>query len=173
MSTGTELVSKESAEAASIIVPGRIVALKSEEGLTATVYPIGFRHLQRFTKVVLEVADNIALSLQKLETKEESLSDEQRNAVMLQQLAPMLLREGLSLVGDCVVIEGDRWKIDHDDPSKCLPHWDIAVLVGAWIEENFGDESLLDPWKATFEDVKGKLTKIPAMMKKGEDGGND
>lgn len=127
---------------AKALVPGRTIFI---EGHEITVYPAGVRHAGRlFTKVigVLEQA-----STMKREASETEAEHAQR---ILQGIVPFALKHALDIVGECTVLPKGA-DFDH------LPHYFLAPIVKAWIEESFGEEKKWRPWLALVEEAATRL----------------
>lgn len=139
-----------------VLYPGRKVPLSC--GLTAVVYPLGFKHLRRFSK---DVAGALAmLGTLRLPKEGDATS---RSKALMGQVLPFALEHLLVMLGECVVfVDGDNKEVDvtMDD----LAHWDLPALIMAWFEESFGTEDKRRPWIEAVEMAMTKVTKKPFKM---------
>src|SRR5262245_51647261 len=125
-----------------VLNPGRRVELK-DFGATAVVFPIGLRHLQKFSKEIAGLVGYLATVQVK--------SEEPRGLGLqyARAMAPFLMQNMLGLVAECVRLEPPELKITLQD----LPHWELPPIIEAWVQENFGEEKKWHPWLAAVESV--------------------
>lgn len=129
------------------LFPGRVVQL--EKGLAATVFPPGLLHIRKFSRDVVGLGMALADSVGKLKDKAG------QSQALVQQLLPFLLTNALDLVAECVRVDGPggkTYKIAE------LPHWLLPPILEAWVEESFGDEAKVRPWKAAIEKTVERAT---------------
>lgn len=148
---------KKPKDALSPLFPGREVELEVElptgrSIVVATVYPLGFRHLRRFSKDVTGAINAVV----GMRVPENLRSDPAAAAAftnrVLMQLVPYAIDNLLDLVKECVVFKDGVAEVDD------LPHWHVATLVEAWIIESFGEEKKWRPWIAAVENVYAQVT---------------
>lgn len=145
------------------LFPGRTVPLEVEiDGkavtLHAVVYPLGFKHLRRFSKdvtgaIMAMVGTRVPDNLKNDPVAAAAFS----NRIMM-QLIPYAIDNLLDLVKECVTFETKGFEIDE------LPHWHVATLVEAWIIESFGEEKKWRPWIAAVENVYAQVTGTPKKI---------
>lgn len=139
--------------------PGRLVALSSigegGEPIAAEVFPIGMTQIQEFSAQLNAIA---AAVLPAIQSKVDDKA--QQDAMMLQALGPAIISHGLSLVAACTKLSCDTYTMKQkkrgEGPPE-LPHWDVATVVDAWVDENFGTEEKLNPWRVVFKSVGSKI----------------
>jgi hypothetical protein len=129
---------------ARVLFPGTEVPF-GEGRARATVYPFGLRHAQRFSREVASLLEVV------LEATPAGRTDAETALAVLRSAAPILVGNCLDLIADCVVIE-PKTVIVHE-----LPHFVQAQLFGAWLEESFGNEDKIRPWR---EAVRGVLQRL-------------
>lgn len=148
-----------------ILFPGREVPLKDGETVlgTATVYPLGFTHFDRFSRDIVSVGlvllDSLRLKVGgdgKVTMDEGEIEPDK----MIQAAAPLLMRNAFSLVRDCVTVkvEGDDEKEYRLDEIE-IPHWCVPDIVDAWVEESFGTEGKWMPWKKLMTSLMSRFQK--------------
>jgi len=121
-----------------ILLPGKQLTLES--GVVLTVYPVGYKHLKKFTSQIAKLAQIAATLPMK---KGSSIGDMAKTISVA--MIPELLKEGLDLVAECIRIDSPGIALDN------LPHWEVARVVEAWIEESFGEERKWRPWVEAFK----------------------
>lgn len=126
------------------LYPGRPVPLQC--GLSVTVYPIGYRHLKKFSGLIGRGLAMLADQAGSLSGAEDGV----RARVVMQSLLPLVLADGLELLGECV-----------DTKLDDLPHWEIAPLAEAWVLESFGQENKYRPWLQAIENTVSNFTGKP------------
>lgn len=150
-----------------ILFPGREVPLKHGETViaTATVYPLGFTHFDRFSRDIVSVglvlldALRIKVSGDGKVTMEQGEIDPEK---LIQAAAPLLMRNAFAMVRDCVTVklegEGDDAKEYRLDEVE-IPHWCVPDIVDAWVEESFGTEGKWMPWKKLMTSLMSRFQK--------------
>lgn len=144
------------------LFPGREVVLQC--GATAIVYPLGFRQIRKFSNEV------VGMLMQIMDTKippniaADPVLAKQFQDKMFAKILPYALTNLLDLVSDCVKFEPADCTIDD------VPHWDVALIIEAWVIESFGEEQKRLPWIAAVENVfaqvTGKKVKISEIFSK-------
>lgn len=150
----------------SILYPGTEVVLDfvgiqgETSQVSAIVYPVSFRSLQAFTKVMLKMTDvissmgstQIPKSLAEAAKSGDEKAKMEVNKIMtretLKALAPFVVSECLDLVKECV--KG----VDIEQ----LAHWHVAPIIEAWIMENFGSLGKLQPWIQAVDNLITQAT---------------
>lgn len=137
-------------------------------GVTATVYPMGFVHMREFASDLVAafnaVARVAAPDKPRNDTKEERQRVEREfGERLIKSMAPMVTTQLLDVVARCVTFEAG---VTMDQ----VPHYDVPVIVEAWIMESFGTEDKWRPWLATMERLlthfSGKEVRILEMLSK-------
>ncbi len=135
-----------------VLHPGTEIEL--DNGGIAKVFPLGFRHLSKFTKEIskaLAVIQNIPL---KPGSKEEDI-----NRAVMTAMIPYILENLLGLVAECVKIE------DSDVALEDLPHWNVPPIIEAWLIESFGERKKWEPWIQALENLLERFTgKRPQIL---------
>lgn len=117
--------------------PGRRVKLQAVE---ASVYPIAMKNIKKFSQKIVTALMALAAMRGMQNANGAQIQD-----FIQKSLGPLFLNELLDLVQECSVLHDTELKLED------LPHWDVAPLVKAFIEENFVGEEKLNPWKETIQ----------------------
>jgi hypothetical protein len=133
-------------EASKILYPGRDILLE-DLGLTVTVYPMGYKHMKKFTG---KIAD--ALSIIGRTSYPKGADQAAVMKAVMSNITPFLMTNLLELVEECTVfnIQG----VTMED----LPQWHLPVIIEAWLLESFGEEKKWKPWVTALENVLEKFT---------------
>ncbi len=138
------------------IFPGRTIEL--EEGGVAVVvhvYPPGLVHLEQFSTRVASILGVLA------NTDLRGLQGGASKVVvgnLLERLGPLILSDLTGLVRECCVVEVEG----HPEATlDDLPHWHLAAVVEAWVEESFLEERKWRPWLEALERLISKATGQP------------
>lgn len=128
-------------------------------GVDAIVYPLGFRHLRKFTA---EIGAALQAAVRVLGSVKHGSDPGDVGQAMLAQMLPYAMRELLGLLAECVVLDAKGLTLDD------LPHWDVPPIVRVWLLESFGEETKWRPWVAAMDDlltrIGGKPTTISEML---------
>jgi len=139
------------------IFPGRVVEF--EEGAVefkVRVYPPGFQHFELFSTRIAAAVGLIANMDLRGATTGSGAQDFAKRVI--QQVGPIVLSDLLGLVRECCVVEIDG----HPEATlDDLPHWHLASVVEAWIEESFLEERKWRPWLGALERLISKATGQP------------
>ncbi len=121
--------------------PGVEVRLQLAPGeqLDVIVYPIGVRHIRKFAQGITYVAKQL-----------DGLTAAGGPGGLIRFLLPIVLNDLLGLVNETT--RG----IDLED-EHC-PHWIAAPVVEAWLQVNFGEPEMLEPWRTALDTISEKLT---------------
>lgn len=129
------------------LFPGEKVTLDlgDEKTLTATVYPLGFRHIRGFTSKVSGVAGRIA-TMTVVRGDAASM-----DAQIAAQLLPFAVDELIDMADRCV-------KFDAEDVTlPDLPHYLVPPILETWIATSFGEERMRSPWVRAVKTILDKL----------------
>lgn len=133
-----------------VLFPGKVVPI-GDTGLTATVYPLGFIHLRKFTSSIAGVI------FQLLAIKVPKDADQKaKTSIYIAQMVPFILQNALELFTECVKIKGGKL----DD----LPHWEVPPLIELWVIESFGEERKWRPWVTSVEKIVTQMTGKPFRL---------
>lgn len=138
----------------SILNPGTEVVL-SDGTTKCHVYPISFKQIGKFATRIIGAISSIASALpsgKRMPTNDEVM------AVLSSRAIPVVLSDLMDLVAECTRFD-DKRTIDD------LPHWDVPLIIEAWIEENFSDPKKWTTWVTTIELLMEKVTKKPFSFK--------
>jgi len=134
------------------LFPGRVIVLDEKRKLTAIVFPPGLGHVRSFSRDVV----GAAMALMKAVADAKKSDDAtQRMVSVMTTMVPYVLTNAMDLVGKCTRIECPGLTGLTLDK---LPHWCAPPVVEAWIEEAFGDDTKVRPWKAAIESLMSKST---------------
>lgn len=114
------------------LYPGTRVRLSLCE---ATVYPVSFKMMKRFGQgimIAMRSIGNMKLS--------QGSTPAQIQEAISKYLGPVILEHLLDLVAACTTFD------DKDIVVDDLPHWDIAPLIEAFVNESFMGEQKIRPW---------------------------
>lgn len=114
------------------LFPGTTVRLSLCE---ATVYPVSFKMMKRFGQgimLALRSIGNMKLS--------QGASPAQIQDAISKFLGPVILEHLLDLVAACTTFQDKEVVVDD------LPHWDVAPLIEAFVNESFMGEHKIRPW---------------------------
>ena len=138
------------------VFPGKPVKIESL-GIDAMVYPLGFCHLDQFSKDIV----GMITSLMRIDTsKLGGMTKEAMAAAIAQHAVPIILESGVMLIDECVVIEvpGNEEFETVKLSIKDLPHWEAPALIEEWIIESFGTEDKWRPWLEAVNRVVRQVT---------------
>lgn len=133
-------------ERKSPLFPGTKVRLSLCE---ATVYPISFPMMKRFGQgilLALRSIGNMKLS--------QGAAPAQVQEAISKFLGPVILEHLLDLVAACTKFEDKEMSIDD------LPHWDVAPLVEAFVNESFMGEEKIRPWIQAIKNIVKKSEEL-------------
>lgn len=142
----------------SIFNPGKEITLES--GLVVTVYPLGFRHIQKFNQAIANAISVAGLAVR------PGMSEKEMSNAIIAQMIPHALTHLLDLFKECVSFEPKEVSIDD------LSHWELPALMEAWIMESFGDPKKYRPWIDMMKNLllrftgKTDLNQISGMLSK-------
>lgn len=126
------------------LYPGTNVPL--EDGSSATVFPMGFLHISKFSKELtfaLTTLSRVAIPV--------DATAEQKTAAIAAQMVPYIANNLLDLVSDCTKFSNPERGFEN------LAHWEVPEIIEAWIEESFGSEKKWKPWVATVERILNRF----------------
>lgn len=138
------------ADATKILFPG--VEVVFEGGYVARVYPLGFKHIRKFSTQIAGALMTLMDTKVPKKFADDPASAKAFQDAMFAKIVPYVLTNFLDLLADCVVMEPKEVKIDD------LPHWDVAKLAEVWLIESFGEEKKRLPWVAAMENVFAQVT---------------
>ncbi len=128
-----------------VMNPAKVVDLG--DGKKANVFPMGIKHIGKFSKRIAGVLGAFG----SITIKKESTPEEIATAA-LSHAMPIVLTDLLDLVSECVTFDSPTQKFED------LAHWELPVIVDAWVEMNFGEEKKWRPWVATMEKAIAKAS---------------
>jgi hypothetical protein len=162
------------------LFPGKKVPLDpaQPDGVGVTVYPVGVRHLDRFSEVLNDalheilraVPDDVVKALFEkdappvpgLERPGLGAPPDAKTRMawdVVKELVPGLTRvvtkEMFHLVGECC--RPNPFTILVPDGPE-LPHWYGGALLDAWLEQSFDSEQKVRPWVRAMENLVERLT---------------
>lgn len=126
------------------------------EGVKATVYPAGLRHVREFAKELLVLFSSAQEFLPK-DGEETSAVGARVMAAIGPEGAEALVR----LVGSCVVFDPPEVTLED------LPHYLLPGILGAWVEENLAGgkwQGWVSTIEATSSAVTGKKVSISELL---------
>ena len=134
------------------LIPGTKVPLIDAAGKPfgdAIVYPLGVRQVRKFGQGIVTVFRVILAGLGKDVDGKAPAFDERR---LMEQAGPLLLSMLPELLAECVRIEPEGTDLELDD----LPHWCLAPIATAWVQQSFGN-GRWRPWKEAFEGLSAAM----------------
>lgn len=134
------------------------MVLELSMGCTASVYPMGFRHLQRFGTALTGLLGALGATPTAKAAKPQQVGDAISAAVV-----PYAMSHLLDLVAECTKVTGpDGQGVKIED----LPHWMLPRILEAWVEINLGERDKWLPWIAAVDRMASRLTgKPPADLR--------
>lgn len=134
---------------------GRKVSLS--EGRAAYIFPVGFRHLSKFTvQIQKAIRSLIAIEVPK------SASQESMKKLLGLESIPIIMNDLMGLVEDTTVLgildQDDNFHREEDSTFEDLPHWDVPAILEEWFELSFGEERKWSPWMKAIEKALLRLT---------------
>lgn len=137
------MIPKQAADPIRELYPGTPVPISGT--LVVTVYPAGFRHIQKFSRAVVGLLQRLSqLGLTQAGDGTYKLQDGIQLGPII---AEILVSDLLELVDECCVPKLGN-----------LPHWHLADVLVAWIGENFGEEARIRPWVRAIEMLVQRTT---------------
>lgn len=130
-----------------ILFPGTELALES--GAIVTVYPLGVRHLRKFT-------EELSLLLGMLNSGHVRGSEAEIGVKVMSEFGPVILSRLINVINECCVIQ---YKDEKDLSLDDLPHWELPVIAQQWIEDSFGSEGKRKPWITAIETLMSRVLK--------------
>ncbi len=152
-----------SATAMKALYPGTLVEIRlgaqGQRVVTATVYPVGFKHLQKFTVLMMRVGETLskASATVRKDVDEDELKKAMGNEV-IKALVPIVMDEMMGLVAECVVFDDENVTMDS------LAHYHIAPIIEAWIAESFLPLEKLRPWIEAINRLLNQVTGKPMNL---------
>ena len=120
------------------LFPGRVVNVN---GVDIMVVPMGVRHLRRFSDAVAKIMPTLITVV-----GDQNDSQEAWVRKLVSTILPFALSDLLVLIDDCV-------DVDLED----LPQWVLPKIAEVWVEESFGSEEKIRPWKDLMVSMKAKF----------------
>lgn len=134
---------------------GAIVEL--DDGQAAYVFPVGFRHLTRFT-VQIQKAIRAMLDI---EVPKSADSGAMKKILGL-EVIPIILNDLMGLVKETTVLgildQDNNFHRDEDADFEDLSHWEVPALLEEWFDLSFGEERKWTPWVRAVEKAILRLT---------------
>ena len=138
-------------QSAKPLFPGTRIKLEDGIDLEITVYPLGVKHVKKFTDDIARIVN----ASQRI--KVEKGGDQKKIAEQfVMGLVPIIMTDALDLVKECTVIE-PQGAATFDE----LPHWVLPGIADAWIQESFGEEKKWRPWVTLIEKTITRVTGKP------------
>lgn len=136
------------------LFPGRVVVLDEANNIKATVFPLGVVHIRKFQRQLTTVMTTLqSMKLPNIEDKKAV------EAFVMAELIPIVLNDAFDMLADCIRIT----RGDAVIPFEQMPHWHLAPVATTWLEESFGSEEKVRPWK---EALARMMKALPAPPKK-------
>lgn len=141
---------------------GKKVSLS--EGRAAYVFPVGFRHLSKFTIQIQKAIRN----LMAIEVPKSSTKETMQRILALESL-PIIMNDLMGLVEDTTVLglldQDDVFHREEEMEFDELPHWDVPKMLEEWFELSFGEERKWNPWISAIEKAILRLTGSKVSLK--------
>lgn len=134
-----------------------------ENSLAVMVYPLGARHLRRFSTQIVGI-----LSTMSQVRVPKSATEEALYQTMLGQAIPTLMSEGFDLLQDtCVVGEMvgtgpetyEFVESERENALEEIPHWELPTILEAWVELSFGTSRKRKPWVKMLDNLGRRITR--------------
>ncbi len=113
--------------------PGKEVNIPGTD-VTIIVEPLGVRHVKQFSAAISKVMPTIVGIL-----GDEASDEKQWVSKITTTLLPFMFGDLIDMLNDCCDVD-----------ITTLPHEALAPVAESWIEQSFGDEGKLKPWKDLF-----------------------
>ena len=139
---------KAKTDAIKALFPGRIVEIS---GVEIKVEPLGFRHIRKFSDGISKIMPTLVSVISDVKADERGWISK-----LSATLAPFLMTDLLDLVDDCVDVD-----------LKEVPHHLLPRIIEAWIEESFGDEGKVKPWKTLFTTILKRFATSQGSISQG------
>lgn len=127
------------------------------DGQAAYVFPVGARHLVKFSKGI----KTALVKLSQVEVPKGSSKDQMARAVGLEAI-PIIAEDLLDLVKDTTVLglldQDDDFHVDEDASFDDLEHWNLPPLIEEWLDLSFGEDRKRKPWLQAVEKAIHRLT---------------
>lgn len=139
-----------------VLTPGTKITL--DGGAVLIVYPIGWKQMRAFgstiTNALGSVADVVSLDPSKLQ---DSAYVKKLSGDILSKIGPYVALNMMELVADCCVFEDKdiRKTISVEE----IPHWEVAKVIDAFVEESFVGEGKLQAWTQAIDNIMKKVFK--------------
>jgi hypothetical protein len=138
------------------VLPGRVVWLgKGEKRRRIMVYPIGLHQIKEFTAAINDLADTLTTAAVMPKGALANLTTDEVFKVIAKAVLPLLIPKMGGKLAD-LVDSCCKPKMSEFKPT--FPHYFIAPVLEAWLEENFLGEDKLHPWVAAVETLAEKMT---------------
>ena len=132
-------------DALAALFPGREVDIG---GIPVKVMPLGVRHIRKFSDAVGRIMPTIVGVI-----GNEKLGKEEWTNKVVTTLMPFAMSDLLGLIDDCVDVD-----------LNSVPQWELPKIAEAWIEESFGSEEKLRPWRDLMTRLKGRFLNPQSQM---------
>lgn len=142
---------KSGTDEVKILFPGDRVEL--ETGVTAIVYPMGFRHIQKFSRDI----GGVLMTLTQVGVK-KGASEKEVGQAILGHMIPYVMSNLLGLIEETIKFEPEGIELED------IPHWELAPIVEQWVLTNFGEEKKWRPWVAAIENVVNRFSSKPISI---------
>lgn len=129
--------------------PGRTVEL---EGFTCTVYPLGVKHLRKFQRQIGRIVSSVSAMKVPAGTDKDVLEK-----WVIAEVVPLIVADAFELLIDCIIIK----KGDDTIPLEEAPHHWLPILGTHWVQDSFGSEEKIRPWKEALAKVSKALPTPP------------
>lgn len=143
-----QTIEKETPQQDSIFATREVPVLDGRAA--ATVYPVGIKHLRKFSKTI-STAMTVFMAV-KRDMPVKDMSDQATGEYLIAEMGPYILENMFDLLEDCVTVEfleDPTRRIVLDD----LPHEDGPALVTEWIQMSFGEEKKWRPWARALDTI--------------------
>lgn len=142
------------------LYPGREVEV-ADGRATAVVYPMGIRHLKKFSSKIGTVLSALSRVPVPVGAPKERVA-----GIYAAYAGPLVIEHLLELIEECTKLKfvneaGEEEQISLDD----LPQYDLPALVETWLEESFGEEKKWKPWITATEKLLNKFLKPEKPIK--------
>lgn len=129
------------------LFPGVPITLECE--VTVKVYPMGFRHVKKFSR-------SITNAMSALGTISWNAPETELGAQIAGLFGPYVLENMIDLVFECCeIVKGEN---EPDIKLEQIPHWELPAIIEVWLKENFGEPKKWKPWVQTIESAVRKAT---------------
>mgnify|MGYP001557853467 CR=1 FL=1 len=125
------------------------IKIQLSDRLSVEVFPIGTKHLEKFSEQVgviigIIASENLEKTIDPL-TQKETLDV----AAIVKRAAPQIIKycstHALDLLQECCFFEPVQF------PIRELPHYKLPPILAAFIDQSFGSGDKLRPWVEVVE----------------------